>query len=87
MALGGLAARLISEIVAFDGPVSWEVLAGELWPDEDDVHLLRHKLDVTLSRLRSRLREARVRPDLVRSDGFGKVEIFLHTGDEIEDRT
>lgn len=87
LALSGLAARLVSEVVAFDGPVSWEVLAKELWPDEDDVHLLRHKLDVTLSRLRSRLREARVRPDLVRSDGFGKVELFLLDGDRVEDRT
>jgi hypothetical protein len=87
LALSGLAARLISEIVAFDGPVSWEVLARELWPGEDDVHLLRHKLDVTLSRLRSRFREAKVRPDLVRSDGFGKVELFLHDGDTVENRT
>ncbi|MES2642358.1 MAG: FHA domain-containing protein [Myxococcota bacterium] len=87
LALSGLAARLISEVVAFDGPVAWEVLAGELWPDEDDTHLLRHKLDVTLSRLRSRLRDGRVRPDLVRSDGFGKVELFLLDGDVVEDRT
>jgi len=87
LALSGLAARLVSEIVAFDGPVSWEVLARELWPDEDDVHLLRHKLDVTLSRLRSRLRDAQIRPDLIRSDGFGKVELFLLDGDRVEDRT
>lgn len=87
VALSGLAARLISEVVAFDGPVAWEVLAGELWPEEDDAHLLRHKLDVTLSRLRSRLRDAQVRPDLVRSDGFGKVELFLLDGDVVEDRT
>ena len=87
LALSGLAARLMSEIVAFDGPVPWEMLARELWPDEDDTHLLRHKLDVTLFRLRSRLREARVRPDLVRSDGFGKVELFLLDGDRVEDRT
>lgn len=87
VAFSGLAARIISEVVAFDGPVAWEVLAGELWPEEDDPHLLRHKLDVTLSRLRARLREAHVRPDLVRSDGFGKVELFLHDGDVAEDRT
>ena len=87
LALSGMAARTISEIVSFDGPVPWEVLARELWPDEDDVHLLRHKLDVTLSRVRARLREGGVRPDLVRSDGFGNVELFLHTGDQVEDRT
>lgn len=87
LALSGLAARVVSEVVTFDGPVPWEVLARELWSAEDDVHLLRHKLDVTLSRLRARLREAGMRPDLVRSDGFGHVEIFLHDGDRVEDRT
>lgn len=87
LALSGLAARLVSEIVAFAGPVPWEVLARELWPDEDDVHLLRHKLDVTLSRLRSRLREGGIRADLVRSDGFGNVELFLHEADHVQDRT
>lgn len=87
LALSGLAARVLSEVVAFAGPVPWEVLSRELWPDEDDVHLLRHKLDVTLSRLRSRLREGGVRPDLVRSDGFGNVELFLHDGDHVQDRT
>lgn len=85
--LSGLAARLISEVVSFDGPVPWEVLARELWPDEDDAHLLPHKLDVTLSRVRARLRDAGIRPDLVRSDGFGNVEIFLHGGDQVQDRT
>ncbi len=87
VALSGLAARAVSEVVAFDGPVPWEVLARELWPDEDDVHLLRHKLDVMMSRLRTRLREGGIRADLVRSDGFGHVELFLHAGDEVEDRT
>lgn len=87
LALSGLAARLVSEVVAFDGPVPWEVLARELWPGEDDVFLLRHKLDVTLSRLRARLRDVGVRPDLIRSDGFGKVELFLHDGDAVADRT
>lgn len=85
--LSGLTARLLSEMVTFAGPVPWEVLARELWPAEDDVHLLRRKLDVTLSRVRARFREGRIRPDLVRSDGFGHVELFLLPGDVVEDRT
>lgn len=87
VALNGLSARLVSEVVAFDGPVPWEVLACELWPDEDDRNLLRRKLDVNLYRLRKKLRDAGVRPDLIRSDGFGHVELFLHSGDVVEDRT
>ncbi len=86
LVLSGVAARLVSEVVVFGRPVPWEVLARELWPDEDDPHLLRHKLDVNLSRLRARLREGGVRPDVIRSDGFGHVELFLRDGDEVEDR-
>ncbi len=87
LALSGLAARLLSEVVAFDGPVAWQVLARELWPGESDEHLLRRKLDVNLSRFRRRLREAGIRSDLVRSDGKGHVELFLHDGDTVEDFT
>lgn len=45
-------------------------------------------------RLRSRvqgflapLREANIRPDLIRSDGSGMVELFLYDGDTTVDRT
>ena len=31
--------------------------------------------------------DAQIRPDLIRSDGFGKVELFLLDGDRVEDRT
>ena len=47
LALNGLSARIVSEVVAFDGPVPWQVLGRELWPREDDDHLLRRKLDVS----------------------------------------
>lgn len=73
--------------MVFDGPVPWEVLAQELWGDEDDRHLLRRKLDVNLSRLRKKLRDAGIRSDLVRADGFGHFELFLMDGDKVEDRT
>ena len=87
LVLTGLAARLVSEVVAFAPPVPWEVLARELWPEEDDPHLLRHKLDVNLSRLRARLREGGVRPDVARSDGFGHVELFVRDDAAVQDRT
>jgi hypothetical protein len=87
LALSGLGARVISELVAFDGPVGWQVLAREIWPDEEDAPALRRKLDVTLARLRKKLRLAGVRTDLVRADGFGHFELFLYDGDHVEDRT
>lgn len=83
----GQPARVLSELVALGGPAGWEVVAGELWPDESDEHLLRKKWDVVLGRLRSRLRDARIRADLVRAAGTGHVELVLHPGDVVEDRS
>ena len=87
-ALTGISARIISELVACGAPVSWKAVAKEIWrnPDFED-HQLRRKWDISLSRLRSKLKEARIRPNLVRSDRSGNVEIFLAEGDQAEDRT
>ncbi|MCB9741699.1 MAG: hypothetical protein H6741_02225 [Alphaproteobacteria bacterium] len=87
MGLNGVLARVVSELVAFGGPVAWTVLAEQLWPREKDPTVLRPRLDVNLSRLRRKLREARVRTDLVRSDGAGQVELLLYPHDQVEDRT
>jgi len=87
VALGGIAARIISELVAFGGPVRWEVLAGEIWRGATDPHSLRRKLDVNLSRLRAKLKAAGVRTDLVRADGAGHLELYLATGDRAVDET
>lgn len=87
LVLSGRGARIVSELVTFGGPVSWQVLAAEVWPDHPEPSVLRHRLDVNLARLRSRLRGADVRADLVRSDGAGQVELLLYDGDAVEDRT
>jgi hypothetical protein len=67
--------------------VSWQVLAGEVWPDHSEPGVLRRRLDVNLARLRSRLRGAGIRGDLVRTDGSGQIELLLCEGDTVEDRT
>ena len=87
LVLGGMQARLLSELVALAGPVSWSVLAEELWPDESDAHLLRGRLDTLISRLRRRFRAAGLRNDLVHTDGSGVVELLLYPHDVVEDRT
>ena len=87
LVLNGLPARIVSELVSFDGPASWEAVAGELWRGEDDRYALRRKWDVNLARLRRKLRDARVRPDLVKADGSGHFELLLYDGDTVEDRT
>lgn len=87
IALGGISARILSELVSFGGPTDWELLAREIWRDPLNRHALRKKWDVNLSRLRSKLRAAKIRGDLIRADGTGKLELLLHDGDEVEDRT
>ena len=84
--LGGTSARIVSELVACQGPTSWEVLAREVWTDEPDVAALRHRWDVALGRLRARLRELKLR-ELVRSDGTGQLVLELYDGDQVDDRT
>ena len=84
--IGGVAARTISELVSFGVPVPWAVLAGEVWPG-DDPSLLRHRLDVTLSRLRRRLKNASIRSDIISNDGAGNFELHLRDGDEVVDDT
>lgn len=83
----GIQARILSELVAFGGPTTWEVVAEEIWRDDPVRHHLRRRWDVNLGRLRARLEQHGIRPDLVRSDGTGRVELVLLPGDEIEDHT
>lgn len=83
----GKQARLISELVAVGTSISWQALAGELWPDEADTSVLRSRLDVVLSRTRRKLRARGVRADLVRPDGAGHIELVLYGQDEVEDKT
>ncbi len=85
--LSGNGARILGELVALDGPAPWEVVAGQIWRDEPAVHRLRRRWDVNLGRLRAKLEQHGVRPDLVRSDGTGNVEFVLLPGDVVEDKT
>lgn len=85
--LSGQLARVLSELVAIGGPAAWDVVAREIWPDEIDAYLLRKKWDVVLGRLRARLREGRIRADLVHAAGTGQIELVLRPGDVVEDRS
>ncbi|TVQ93240.1 MAG: FHA domain-containing protein [Deltaproteobacteria bacterium] len=80
--IGGLPGRLLAELIAFEGPVSWDVVAGELW-SERDPGLLRRRWDVTLSRLRNRLRALGARDDLIAADGAGQIELVLRPQDAV----
>lgn len=86
LVLVGNQARMVSELVAFGAPVEWELVAQQIWTGERDRAVLRQNWDRNLSGLRSRLKAAGVRPDLVLSDGKGKVELLLLPDDQVEDR-
>jgi len=85
--IGGVGAHIFGELVAFDGPVNWSVAAREIWSDEVPSSELRHRWDVTLGRLRKKLRGAGIRSDLIRADGTGSLQLVLGRGDTVEDRT
>ncbi len=84
--LDGMGARILGELVAIGVPAPWEVIARELWPDEIDAYGLRKRWDVALWRMRRKLREGRIRPDLIRPDGSGNVELCLARGDTLDNQ-
>ncbi len=84
--IAGVPARILCELVALGGPATWELLAGEIWGSDVEREQLRTRFDMGLSRLRKRLRQAGVRPDLVVTTGTGHVELVLREGDVVEDR-
>ncbi len=84
--LSGISARIVSELAAFDGPASWDVLAGEVWEESYERALLRRKWDVAVARLRKRLRDAGIPPEIVVADGTGNFELVLSSTDRIDAR-
>lgn len=85
--LSGMSARLVSELVRASVPLDWAMLAQELWSDERDWGVLRGRLDVTLGRLRKKLKTANLPPTLVSSNRCGQIELVLAPGDAVLDET
>lgn len=85
--LGGNHARIVSELVALGGPIHWRGLAELVWPNDTQSESTRSRFDVTLSRLRRKLKEAHIRTDLVHTDGSGQVGLLLYPHDVVSDRT
>ncbi|MCA9517195.1 MAG: hypothetical protein KC635_19775, partial [Myxococcales bacterium] len=86
LVLTGISARILSELVACGVPTPWSAIAAELWPDEPPDEA-RAKWDVNLGRLRKKLERARIRGDLVASDGRGNVELRLERDDVVRDES
>jgi hypothetical protein len=85
VAIDGIPARVLSELALMGVPAEWRNVAREIWPEEGDDRRLRMNWDAGLSRLRSRMREAGIRSDLVRSVGAGLLELFLGPDDRVID--
>ncbi|TNE86949.1 MAG: hypothetical protein EP330_20285 [Deltaproteobacteria bacterium] len=81
--LHGLGAKLVSELMEFDQPVAWEVVAEQLWKDSRERWVLRRRWDTLLRRLRLALDEGGVRSDLVCADGTGCIALVPYPGDEL----
>ncbi|MBL8909580.1 MAG: hypothetical protein JNM17_02645 [Archangium sp.] len=86
LTMGGVSARIISELATRTSG-TWEEIARAIWVDVPAPDALRHRWDVSLSRLRARLREASMREDLVRTDKAGRVSLVIEAKDLIEDRS
>ena len=85
--LDGIIARIVSDLATANVPVGWQVLAIEIWGRDADPTVLRRNWDANMARLRKKLREGRVRTDLVRTDHRGNFEIYLGPADRIDDQT
>ena len=86
VALDGIAARIFGELTAMGVPAPWEIIARELWPEIAEAAGLRKRWDVALWRMRRKLREQRVRVDLIRPDGHGNVELYLGSRDTLDNQ-
>ena len=88
LTLDGIAARILSELAAVRVPIAWQEVAREIWGKGEDVaeEILRERWDSSLGRIRRKLKEARLRTDLVHATRAGHVELRLAPGDTMEDR-
>lgn len=84
--LSGISARILSELAAIQGPASWDLLAAEIWTEDYERAELRRKWDVAVARLRKRLRDGGVAPEIVTADGTGNFELVVSSTDRVETR-
>ena len=88
LVLTGQSARILSELATVGVAIAWEAVAATVWSgDSVDSGELRRRWDIAMVRLRGKLRDAGIRPGLVRADGSGCFELVLAEGDVVVDET
>lgn len=85
--LSGILARIITELAAFEAPVSWAMMADLIWPGDTNQQRKRQNWDRTTRRLRRKLRSVGLPDNLVRADGHGNVELLLRESDTLIDES
>lgn len=86
LSLGGNQADLIRLLAEADAPVHWTRLAKYFWPEKDQPKW-RDRFDAMVKELKAKLRDHRIRPDVVWSwDGSYKLNLtgldtLVETGD------
>jgi len=87
VSLNGNTARILSEVGSVGTAIAWDQVATAIWSDTDDEHLLRRRWDSLLARLRRKLREEDIRPELIKTDGAGNIALVLNPTDELVDHS
>jgi len=85
VAIGGHSARIVSELAEIRRPVEWQSVAETIWPGVAPA-TQRSRWDQAIFRVRSKLREGNMRPDLIRSTHNGLFELYLQPGDTLKNR-
>jgi hypothetical protein len=85
--LDGLVARIVSELAEIAAPIEWQSVARAIWPQVDDLAALRSRWDQAMHRLRRKLREGKIRMDLVRASHGGLYELFLGPADAVRNHS
>jgi hypothetical protein len=84
--ISGHMARVLSDLVVAQAPISWQDLAVSIWGDLDK-NVLRRRWDMQLVRFRQKLRAQGIREDLLSADGSGLLELLIGPGDTVVDET
>ena len=87
VSIGGVGARIVSELLARGGSAEWHLLASTIWRDDPTAFELRQRFDAALARLRAKLRKGGVRTDLVCADGTGGYHFSIRDADELVTRS
>lgn len=85
--INGVLGRILAELARFGKRVPWTAVFEAAFeePPWPDIALARKRWDSSVFRIRARLRDERLRVDLLYVDGQGNVELRLYPGDTLNE--